>query len=657
MTKEAIEAAALSIRSLTMDAVQAANSGHPGLPMGMAELGALLYGEIMKHNPDKPDWINRDRFILSAGHGSMLLYSLFFLSGYDMTVKDIKNFRQVGFKTPGHPEYGHTPGVETTTGPLGQGIGNAVGMAVAEAMLAEKFNTAEHTIIDNYIYVLTGDGDMMEGISGEASSLAGHLGLGKLIVFYDSNKITIEGSTDLAFTEDVLKRYEAYGWQTMSGDAYDIDGIRDMVKKAKAENGKPSFILLKSIIGKGSPNKAGTHGVHGAALGEDEVKASKKHLGIPEDEEFYVAPEAASFFAEYKKTLTGGYLEWEKLFSSWAEKNPALKKEWDLFFAKNTDYGKLVDFPSFKKGDKIATRKASGKIVVEIAKALPNFVGGSADLAPSNNTAMPEHGDFSRSERGGRTLHFGVREHAMGALTNGIVLYGGLRPFCATFLVFSDYLRPSARLAALMNLPVIYVFTHDSIFVGEDGPTHQPIEHVAALRVIPNMVVLRPGDAEETAVAWQMALERNDGPSALCLTRQGLEVYQKDQPQWQESARKGAYVVKDCDGTPEVLLLATGSEVNLALKAAAASSRKVRVVSLLSVELFLKQDEGFRSQIVPPGIRTVVAEVGVSYGLAGFAACRSDVFALDSFGASGPGEKVAEYFGFTAERLTELLDS
>ncbi|MFW5644202.1 MAG: transketolase, partial [Alkalispirochaeta sp.] len=653
MNNNAVRAVALSVRTLTIDAVQAANSGHPGMPMGMAELGALLYGEIMRYSPGAPDWANRDRFMLSAGHGSMFLYSLLHLSGYGLSLEEIKKFRQVGSKTPGHPEYGHTVGVETTTGPLGQGVSNAVGMAIAERMTAARFNTADHTIIDHHTYAIAGDGCLMEGISSEASSLAGHLKLGKLIIFYDSNKISIEGSTELAFTEDVAARYRAYGWQVLEGDAHDPDAIRSLVAEAKAETEKPSLIVLRSVIGKGSPNKAGTHGVHGAALGDDEVVLTKKELGVDPKEVFYIDPAATEFFEARKKELAEAHAAWKKSFDEWGAANPGLLAQW------NETVGggykallKDIALPEYKVGDKVATRSASGKALQAIAKMLPHVVGGSADLAPSNNTALPEYEDFGPDTPQGRTLHFGVRELAMAAIGNGIALYGGLRPFVATFLVFSDYLRPALRLSSLMQIPLIYILTHDSIFVGEDGPTHQPIEHLEALRAIPDMRVLRPADAEETNEAWLMALE-HDGPTVLALTRQGLPTLDKADASWKVKMRKGAYVVHDVDD-PEVTVVATGSEVSLAIEAAAASGRAVRVVSMPSRELFEQQDEAFRNGIIPPKVPTVVAEAGIGQGWQGIAP-RERILSIDRFGMSGPGNDVAKALGFTADALTEMI--
>jgi len=656
MDKKALEAVALSVRSLSMDAVEKANSGHPGLPMGLAELGSLLFGELLHYYPGDPKWPNRDRFVLSAGHGSMLLYSLLHLSGFDMSLDDLKHFRQVGSRTPGHPEYGHTEGVETTTGPLGQGISNAVGFAIAEQMKSATFNTESHRIVDHYTYVIAGDGDLMEGISSEACSLAGHLQLGKLIVFYDANSITIEGSTKLAFTEDVRKRFEAYGWQVLSGDAYDADGIRELVAKARADSERPTLIYLPSIIGKGAPNKAGTAGVHGAALGPEEIVAARKNLGLREDQEFFIHPDAVQFFKTRGRELKDTYESWKTSFDAWAKANPDKKELWDQFHGDVKNALSRVQLPSFSEGDKVATRKASGKVLQALSKALPNLVGGSADLAPSNNTDM-DYGDFDASTPTGRTLHFGVREHAMAAISNGMALYGGLRPFCATFLVFTDYMRPSMRLSALMKAPVIYVMTHDSIYLGEDGPTHQPIEHFAAVRAIPRMTFLRPGDAEETAQAWLMALENSGGPTVMALTRQGLTVYKKHDANWKENVRKGAYIVQEPEGKPDVVVVATGSEVNLALAAAELSGKKVRVVSMISQERFKAQDAAFKKEILPEGVRVIVAEVGIGQGWEGFVASEDDLFVLSDFGASGPGAEVAAHFGFTKENLAKLIDA
>jgi len=653
MNEKGIAAAALAIRSLTMDAVQKANSGHPGLPMGCAELGALIFGEFLSHFPADPTWINRDRFVLSAGHGSMLLYSLLHLCGYDLSLEDIKDFRQLGSRTPGHPEYGLTPGVETTTGPLGQGIGNGVGMAIAERMLAARFNTEAYPLIDHYTFVLAGDGDLMEGVASEACSLAGHLGLGKLIVFYDSNRITIEGSTELAFSEEVRRRFEGYHWQVLKGDAYDLRGIQRLVRRAKKEGERPTLIELSSIIAKGSPRLAGSHEAHGAPLGEEEVRQAKRALGLREDEFFQVPQEARDYFKAKRRRWARAYRSWQKLFQAWSKENPDLYRQWQSFFAAPSwDPARL---PAYKPGDKLATRKASGETLNALAAQVPNLVGGSADLAPSNSTLMKGLGDFQKGDPGGRNLHFGVREHAMGAISNGILLHGGLRPFCATFLVFADYMRPSIRLAALMKLPVIYVFTHDSIYVGEDGPTHQPVEQMASLRAIPGLMVLRPGDGEETVAAWELALARLEGPTALLLTRQNLTVYPKPAG-WRETLPQGAYTAADCEGSPELVLVATGSEVNLALEVQKLLAQKrVRVVSMICRELFTRQGEQMRRELIPDGCIPVVLEAGVSQGWGEISGGRERIFCLDRFGESGPAAKVAEHLGFSAGEIAAKL--
>ena len=652
MNKKAIAAVANSVRALSMDMIQKAKSGHPGLPMGCAELGAVIFGEVLKHNPKDSKWIDRDRFVLSAGHGSALLYSLLHLCGYGVSLDDIKNFRQLGSNTPGHPEYGMTDGVETTTGPLGAGFTNAVGMAIAEAMLAERFNTKQYKIIDHYTYVLSGDGCMMEGLTSEAASLAGNLGLGKLIVFYDDNGITIEGSTKLAFTEDVKARFAAYNWQVLSGDAYDVEGVLKLVAQAKKDTKRPTLISLKSVIGKGAPNLAGSHKVHGAPLGDEEVLAARKALGIPVDKSFYIFPEAKEYFKDKAKGWKKDYDSWCKTFDAWKKANPELVKEWCAFMMNGTFED--IKLPKFNVGDKIATRSASGKTLVGLCAAFPNLVGGSADLAPSNNTVVPDNGDFSKENRKGRTLHFGIREHAMGGIANGLILHGGLRSYCATFMSFADYLRPTVRLAAIMKIPTIFILTHDSIYVGEDGPTHQPVEQLESLRVIPNTQVIRPGDAQETEVAWLMALGAQDKPTCMAFTRQNITVYPKDDKQWKKNMRKGAYIVKDCKGTPDVVVVATGSEVSLAVEAAAKTKKKVRVVSMPCRELFEAQSDAYKNKILPKGVRVVVAECGVPTGWKGYAKDK-DILAVTTFGESGKYADVAAKFGFTADNLVKII--
>lgn len=654
MNERGIAAAALSIRSLTMDAVQKANSGHPGLPMGCAELAATLYGEVLKHNPADSKWVDRDRFVLSAGHGSMLLYSILHLCGYKVSIDDIKQFRQVGSKCPGHPEYGQTDGVENTSGPLGQGVAMAVGMAVAETMLAARFNTAKHTIVDHYTYSLVGEGCLMEGVSSEASSLAGHLKLGKLIVFYDENRISIDGSTEIAFTDDIAKRYEAYGWQVLQGSMYNPAEIVSLVNTAKDCKNKPTLIMLKSIIGKGAPNE-GTADVHGAPLGIEGVAAAKKNLGLPADKNFYVLPEAYEYYDGKKNSWEKAEKNWKAEFEAWSKENPALRSQWDAFYeGKPTGQTGL---PVYKTGDKIATRSASGEMLNVMASRYKNLVGGSADLMGPNKTKVTDDdGIYTSENRKGRTIEFGIREFAMSAISAGIALHGGLRPFCATFLIFSDYLRPSLRIAALMKINTIYILTHDSIFVGEDGPTHQPVETLAALRAIPNVQVLRPGDAEETEAAWEMAMESRDHPVCMAFSRQNLTVYEKADPDWKNTIRTGAYIVKEGTAKPDITILATGSEVNLALEAVKQlGNKQIRVVSVIDRTLFSKQDAVIRNRIIGGAKRIVTAEAGISMGWEAFASSAADMFCINGFGESGPASKVAESLGFTAEKLAEIL--
>ncbi len=652
MNTKGIEAVALSIRSLSMDAIQKANSGHPGLPLGAAELAAALYGEIMKHNPSDSKWVDRDRFVLSAGHGSMLLYSILHLAGYKVSLDDIKTFRQVGSKCPGHPEVGVTDGVESTSGPLGQGIAVSVGMAIAESMLAAKFNTSHHTIVDHYTYSLVGEGCLEEGVSSEASSLAGNLKLGKLIVFYDENKISIDGSTDCTFTDDIQKRYESYGWQVLRGSMYNIGEIVDLTNIAKSEKNKPSLIILKSTIGKGAP-KEGTADVHGAPLGVDGVKLAKEKLGLPCDKDFYVVPEASEYFASRAGDFAKAQENWNAEFDAWSKENPDLRKKWDAYW--NEEQTAEVASPSYNEGDKLATRDASGKSLNCISDRYEWLVGGSADLQGPNKTKVKnDNGTYSAQNRTGRAIEYGIREFAMSQVMSGINLHGGLRAFGATFLVFSDYLRPSLRVAALSKIPNIYVFTHDSIYVGEDGPTHQPIETLEALRCIPNVQVLRPGDAEESQVAWEMAIESKDHPVCMAFSRQGLSVYKKFDSEWKQNARKGGYIVQEGSENPDITILATGSEVNMALEAAKlVSDKKIRVVSVFDKTL-LENNEAFTKQLLGNTKRVVVAEAGVRGTWTAFAK-KSDIFSLNDFGESGPANAVAEHLGFTASHLAELL--
>lgn len=656
MNEKAINAVATSIRSLSMDAIQKANSGHPGTPLGAAEVAAVLYGEVLKHNPADSKWADRDRFVLSAGHGSMLLYSILHLSGYKISMDDIKSFRQVGSVCCGHPEYGITDGVECTAGPLGQGVSMAVGMAIAESMLAARFNTKNHTIVDHYTYSLVGEGCLEEGISSEACSLAGNLKLGKLIVFYDMNKISIDGSTDITFNEDVAKRYEAYGWQVLKGDMYKPAQILKLVEKAKKCTDKPTLIILKSIIGFSSP-KQGTADTHGAPLGVDGIKHAKKVLGIPEDQDFYVVPEAYEYFAAKKTQWQNQEDAWNKEFEAWSVENPDLRKLWDDYHSdKPTADVKDVEFADT---DKMATRDASGKALNMMCQKYGNIVGGSADLAGPNKTVLKDcDGIFNPENRKGRTIEYGIREFAMSAVVSGINLHGGLRPFCATFLVFADYLRAQLRVAALMKLPNIYVLTHDSIYVGEDGPTHQPVETLASLRAIPNVQVLRPADAQETMEAWKMAYESKDHPVCIALTRQALQGFAKADKNWKEDVRKnGAYVALDCEGTPDITVLATGSEVSTAIEAASkVSVKKIRVVSILDYNMFDDADSSVQSQLIGGAKRVVCAEAGISANWKHYATSKEDLFCINRFGESGPAAKVAEHLGFTADKLAELLN-
>ena len=656
MDKKGIEAVALSIRSLSMDAIQKANSGHPGLPLGAAEAAAVLYGEVMKHNPANSKWADRDRFVLSAGHGSMLQYSILHLAGYDVTMDDIKNFRQVGSRCPGHPEYGDTDGVECTGGPLGQGVSMAVGMAIAESMLAAKFNTPKHTIVDHYTYSLVGEGCLQEGVSSEACSLAGNLKLGKLIVFYDENRISIDGCTDITFTDDIAKRYEAYGWQVLKGDMYDVEGMVKLVAEAKANKDQPSLIMLKSVIGKGAP-KQNTADVHGAPLGAEGIIEAKKNLGLPTDKDFYVVPEAYKFFEDKKAEFAKLESDWNATFAEWAKENPDLAKLWDAYHSDKVTDETIKDV-EYKVGDACATRDASGKALNVIAARYANLVGGSADLMGPNKTAFKatDNGTFSPANRAGRTIEYGIREFAMSAVCAGISLHGGLRPFCATFLVFADYLRPSLRVVSLMKQPVIYVFTHDSIYVGEDGPTHQPIETMCSLRSIPGVQAIRPGDPEESMQAWNMAYASKDHPVCMAFTRQALAVYEKADKNWKENmATKGAYVVQEGSATPDITILASGSEVNMALKAASLTSGKtIRVVSVPDLKKFSGLCECEQKEIIGDAKRVVCTEAGVSTEWLQFAK-KEDCFCIDRFGTSGPANKVAEYLGFTAEELAKRL--
>lgn len=643
-----------TIRVLSAESVEKAKSGHPGLPMGAAAFAYTLWFRQMRHNPQNPEWPNRDRFVLSAGHGSMLLYSLLHLSGYDLSIEELKNFRQLGSKTPGHPEYGHTEGVETTTGPLGQGFANAVGMAMAQAHKAAIFNRPGFEVVNNYTYCLAGDGCMMEGVSSEAASLAGTLKLGKLIVLYDSNSITIEGSTDLAFREDVGKRFEAYGWQVLKvDDGNDVEAVDEAIIAAKAEKDRPTLIIISTSIGFGCPAKQGKASAHGEPLGKDNLIDAKRFLKW-EFEPFHVPDEVREHMTEVALRNSKCELDWNKLYNSYRTAHPDLANEWDKWHKSDLFDDLLNSEGLWKFEGKSATRNSSGEILNRIATLFPNLIGGSADLAPSTKTLIKGSGDFSSEDRSGRNLRFGVREHAMAAIANGIALYGGLRVYTATFFVFTDYMKPAMRLSALMNLPVIYILTHDSIGVGEDGPTHQPIEHLASLRSIPNMVVIRPADSKETAAGWITALTRTDGPTALILTRQDLPLYEETG----KGALKGAYILSGEQWqNPDIILMATGSEVELAYEAGKIlkdKNIKARVVSMPSWELFERQEDDYKEYILPKSVKARLAiEMGCSMGWHKYTGSDGDIIAIDTFGASGPAKLLFNHFGFTVERVVE----
>jgi len=646
-----------TIRGLSMDAVQKANSGHPGAPMGLAPAAYVLWTRVMKHNPLNPGWLDRDRFILSAGHASMLLYSLLHLSGYAVSLDDIKSFRQWGSNTPGHPEFGHTPGVETTTGPLGQGFANAVGMAMAERHLAARFNRPGYDIVDHYTYMICGDGDMMEGISSEAASLAGHLGLGKLICIYDDNRISIEGPTSITFSEDVALRFKAYHWHVVSvDDGNDVQAVYNAVQAAKANTEQPSLIVLRTYIACGSPNMQNTADAHGAPLGEEEVRLTKKCLGMPEDAFFYVPEAVSNHFGQCIDVGSKAEDEWQEKFKAYSKKYPEMTQKWVDAMSGFLTTGWDKDIPVFKASDgPLATRAASGKVLNAIAPKLPTLIGGSADLAPSNKTYLNESHEFQKDAYGGRNIRFGVREHAMGGIMSGMFLHHGLRPYGGTFLVFSDYLRPSLRVAAIMKIPLIYVFTHDSIAVGEDGPTHQPVEHLAALRAIPGLTVIRPADATETAQAWRQALKTTTGPVALILSRQKLPVLNSGAGE--NSLEKGAYILEDCDGRPDIVLIGTGSEVHVVLEAKSLLNEKdiaVRVVSMPSWELFEKTSQKYKDRVLLPDVPVRLAvEAGSPMGWCRYVGSGGDVIGIDSFGASAPGNIMMEKYGFTADHIVE----
>lgn len=647
-----------TIRTLAMDAVQKANSGHPGLPMGAAAMAYVLWTRFLRHHPTNPSWPNRDRFILSAGHGCMLLYSLLHLTGYDLPLDELKRFRQWGSRTPGHSEYGLTPGVETTTGPLGQGFGNGVGMAIAERFLATYFNRPGYPIVDHYVYAIVSDGDLMEGVSSEAASLAGHLGLGKLIYLYDDNRITIDGSTSLAFTENVGQRFEAYGWHVQRVDGNDLKEVEAALSAAQAATERPSLIIARTHIAYGSPNKQDTAEAHGAPLGEEEIKLTKRALGWPLEPAFYIPDEALAHFREALQRGRAWEAQWQAQFDAYAAAHPELAAEWRTVMSGRLPEGWADKIPTFTSGGgSMATREASGKVLNAIAPHLPTLIGGSADLTPSNNTYLKGYGDFQRDNVGARNLHFGVREHAMGSILNGMALHGGVIPYGGTFLIFSDYMRPAIRLAALSHIHVIYVFTHDSIGLGEDGPTHEPIEHLASLRAMPNLTVIRPADANETAVAWRVALEHRGGPVALALTRQKLPVLDRTTLASADLLRRGAYVLTDAgNGQPDIILIATGSEVQLALEARqrlAAQGIGARVVSMPSWELFEQQPDSYRDEVLPPSVTARLAiEAASPHGWHRYVGTMGAVIGMTRYGASAPYQVLMEQFGFTADNVT-----
>ena len=659
-----------TIRILSADAVQQANSGHPGMPMGAAAMAYTLWTRFLKHNPKDPLWADRDRFVLSAGHGSMLLYSLLHLTGYDLPLEELKRFRQWKSKTPGHPERGHAPGVEVSTGPLGQGFSNGVGMAMAERWLAAHYNKPGHEIVDHYTYAICGDGDLMEGITAESASLAGHLRLGKLIYLYDQNHISLAGATDLTFTEDVARRFEAYGWHTRHvPDGNDTEDVARAIEEAQMEQHRPSLLLVRTHIGYGSPKKQDTFGSHGSPLGEEELAATKKALGWPTTDKFFLPEEAV---AEFRKCVPAGaeaQQSWADRFAAYAKEFPAEAAEFKLLMAGGLPENWAANLPTWKPEDKpLATRVAGGEVLNALAKSIPNIIGGSADLNPSTNTALKGMGDFQPAEFAGpgtpgavggawgytgRNLAFGVREHAMGAAVNGIAAHGGIIPFSATFFVFSDYMKPSVRLGAIMGLKLIYVFTHDSVAVGEDGPTHEPVEQLAGLRAIPGLTVIRPADANETAEAWAFAVQHH-GPTSIILSRQNLQIL--DRSKAQGKLEQGGYIVMDAEGgQPETILIGTGSEVSLCVKAAEKLKEfgvKARVVSLPCWSLFAEQDEAYREQILPKAVRKRVSvEAAATLGWERFTGDEGVCMGIDHYGASAPGDEIMKQFGFTSENV------
>lgn len=650
-----------TIRTLSMDAVQKAKSGHPGTPMALAPLAYVVWTQFLRHNPRNPKWFNRDRFVLSCGHASMLLYAMLHLTGYELSREEIINFRQWGSKTPGHPEYGLTPGVETTTGPLGQGIMNAVGMAMAEAHLATVFNREGHDIVDHHVYTFCSDGDLMEGASHEAASLAGHLGLGKLICIYDDNRITIEGDTNLTFSEDVGKRFEAYQWhvQDIGDKANDLDALADAFTIAREEETRPSLVIVRTHIGYGSPNRQDSAKAHGEPLGEDEVKLTKKGYGWPEDETFLVPEEALAHMSRAVERGEKLEAEWSERFSAFKEAYPELANEFQQALNSTLPSGWDDNIPNFTSDDgPMATRVASGKVLTSFSDKIPWLLGGSADLAPSTKTLIGDSTYFSKENYLKRNIAWGVREHAMVACCSGMALHGGIRPYAATFFIFTDYARPAIRLSALMELPVIYVMTHDSIAVGEDGPTHQPIEHLASLRAMPDLHIIRPADANEVAFAWRAAMERTEGPTMLVLTRQGLPIFDRNEMASAEELYKGAYVLsREKSGAADIILMASGSEVSLIMEAQETLAKEgidARVVSMPCWELFLKQPQEYHDEVIPPEVKARLAvEAGVPLGWHQWVGDGGDIIGINKFGASAPASENFKQYGFTVENVTQ----
>lgn len=648
-----------TIRTLSMDAVQEAESGHPGMPMGMADAAHVLWTKFLKHNPEDPEWFNRDRFVLSAGHGSMLLYSLLHLTGYDLSLQEIKDFRQWGSITPGHPEYGLTPGVETTTGPLGQGFATGVGMAMAEAHLAARFNTDDHQPVDHYVYGICSDGDLMEGISHEAASMAGHMKLGKIVYLYDYNEISIDGHTDLAYTEDPAKRFDAYNWHVQEVDGHNHAEVEEAIKKAQDVTDKPSIIICETHIGYGSPNKQDDASSHGAPLGEEEIKLTKEALNWPYEEKFYVPDEALGYYRSAVEKGKKAQAEWQEALEAYKDNEPEKAKQFTAFMNRDLGDTYVDNLPVFDPDSKgVASRKASGTVLNALADNIDQLVGGSADLTGSTKTFFDGKGVFSADDYTGRNVHFGVREHAMSAAVNGMALHGGVVPFGATFLIFSDYSRPAIRIAALSHIPSTFVFTHDSIGLGEDGPTHQPIEHLASLRAMPNLYVVRPADANEVSWSWKMIAERTEGPSIIVLTRQALPTIERDESNAASNVEKGAYIVSDADtDTPDVILMGSGSEVQYAYEAGQQLRDEgiaARVVSMPCWERFEEQSDEYKETVFPSDVKARISiEAASPFGWERYVGREGKIIGLDRFGESAPYEEIYEHLGLTSERLVK----